>query len=102
RKTQDRFQVGQSVKVKILRTDPVERKIGLSIKEALDALGGRDLESYNEQVAEEKSAASITLGDMAGGELAALRERAAAKARGDENASASEEEPEEDSGAEDA
>lgn len=93
-KPQDKFQVGQSVKVKVLRTDPVERKIGLSIKEALDALGGRDLETYQEQVAEEKSASSITLGDMIGGDLAALRERAAAKTRGETEG---EEEPSEDS-----
>jgi len=98
-KPSDRFQVGQAVKVKILRTEPIERKIGLSIKEALDALGDRDLDSYNEQVAEEKSAASITLGDMVGGDLAALRDRAAAKVQPDEDG---EGEAETEEGSEDA
>ncbi len=78
-KPQDKFQVGQAVRVKILRTEPADRKIGLSIKAAADELGDRDLDTYQEQIEEEKSAGSITLGDMAGGDLAALRARAAEK-----------------------
>ncbi len=79
-KPQDKFQVGQGIRVKILRTDPTERKIGLSVKAAQDELGDRDLDSYHSQIEEEKSASSMTLGDMVGGDLAALRERAARRA----------------------
>jgi small subunit ribosomal protein S1 len=73
----DSFQIGQTVRVKILRTDADERKIGLSIKAALDELGGRELKAYQDERQEEASRASITLGDVAGG-LRALRDRAAA------------------------
>lgn len=73
-KPADKFQAGQSVRVKILRTDAEERKIGLSIKAAQDELGEKDLQAYQAERQEEERASSITLGDMAG-DLAALRER---------------------------
>ncbi len=72
----DKFQPGQSVRVKILRVDPEERKIGLSVKAAQDELGSGDLKQYQSARQEEASRSSITLGDMAG-DLSALRERAA-------------------------
>ncbi|MBP7148026.1 MAG: 30S ribosomal protein S1 [Acidobacteria bacterium] len=71
----DKFQNNQSVKVKILRIDADERKIGLSIKAALDELGSRDLRSYQAERREEAARSSITLGDVAG-DLRALRDRA--------------------------
>ncbi len=77
-KPADRFEVGQSVRVKIIRTEPEDRKIGLSIKAAADELGERDLESYQSDRASEESRSSITLGDVAG-DLSALRSRAAAR-----------------------
>lgn len=80
-KVSDTFQVGQNVRVKILRTDPEERKIGLSIKAALDELGGRELRAYQEERHEEAARSSITLGDVAG-DLRALRDRAEAKRDG--------------------
>jgi len=72
----DKFQPGQSVRVKILRVDPEERKIGLSVKAAQDELGSGDLKQYQSARQEEAARASITLGDVAG-DLSALRERAA-------------------------
>ncbi len=72
----DKFQPGQSVRVKILRVDPEERKIGLSVKAAQDELGSGDLKQYQSARQEEASRSSITLGDVAG-DLSALRERAA-------------------------
>lgn len=84
----DKFQVGQTVKVKILRVDSEERKIGLSIKAALDELGQKDLKSFQAERQEEQARASITLGDVAG-DLRALRERAVQRAgeneSGDDN-----------------
>ncbi len=72
----DKFQTGQNVRVKILRVDPEERKIGLSIKAALDELGSGDLAQYQQARQDEAARSSITLGDVAG-DLSALRERAA-------------------------
>ena len=72
----DKFQPGQSVRVKILRVDPEERKIGLSVKAAQDELGSGDLKQYQNARQEEAARSSITLGDVAG-DLSALRERAA-------------------------
>ncbi|RMF76659.1 MAG: 30S ribosomal protein S1 [Acidobacteria bacterium] len=82
-KPSDRFQVGQTVRVKILRTEPEERRIGLSIKAALDELGDKDLETYTSEREAEASRSSITLGDVAG-DLSALRDRAAARQAGED------------------
>jgi small subunit ribosomal protein S1 len=89
-KPQDKFQVDQTVRVKILRTDPSERKIGLSIRAAQDELGDRDLDTYHDQIEAERSRSSITLGDMVGDDLNALRQRPA-----DEEGEAAEEPAEE-------
>ncbi len=72
-KPADKFQVGQTVRVKILRTEPEERKIGLSIKAAADELGEKELSQYQAERREEERAASITLGDV--GDLRALQDR---------------------------
>ncbi len=73
-KPADKFQVGQSVRVKILRTEPDERKIGLSIKGALDDLGEKELSQYQAERQAEERAASYTLGDSSDA-LRALQER---------------------------
>jgi ribosomal protein S1 len=73
-KPADKFQVGQSVRVKILRTEPEERKIGLSIKAAQDELGEKELTQYQSERRQEERASSVTLGDMSG-DLRALQER---------------------------
>jgi small subunit ribosomal protein S1 len=39
---EDSFRVGQEVRVRIIKMDPVEKKIGLSIKAALDGAGPED------------------------------------------------------------
>jgi len=80
-KPADKFQVGQSVRVKILRTEAEERKIGLSVKAAADELGERDLTTYQAERKDEEDRSSITLGDMAG-DLRALRDRARQKEAG--------------------
>jgi len=43
---QDTFQVGQDVRVKILKMDPVDRKIGLSIKAALNEPDPESVQAY--------------------------------------------------------
>lgn len=77
-KPADKFQVGQTVRVKILRTEPEERKIGLSIKAAADELGEKELSAYQAERREEERASSITLGDVAG-TLRALQDKMAAR-----------------------
>ncbi len=71
----DVLSTDQVVRVKILRTDPEERKIGLSIKEAADALAGKDLETYQDERDQESRASSLTFGEVAG-DLDAIRKRA--------------------------
>jgi small subunit ribosomal protein S1 len=52
--------VGQEVRVKIIKMDPVEKKIGLSIKAALEDADAAALRAYRESQSEDGSA---TLGD---------------------------------------
>ena len=59
---QDHFQLGDVVKVKIIKTDQTEKKIGLSIKEVQMEEERRIIDSY-------KSNDKVTLLDLAGGEL---------------------------------
>jgi ribosomal protein S1 len=59
---QDHFQLGDSVKAKIIKMDQMEKKIGLSIKEVQLEEERRMIESY-------KSNDKVTLLDLAGGEL---------------------------------
>jgi len=62
-KPEDLFAVDQQVRVKIIKVDPVEKKIGLSIKAALDAPEDAVVESYRGvQVGD----GSATLGDIMG------------------------------------
>lgn len=59
---QDHFQLGDTVKAKIIKMDQTEKKIGLSIKEVQMEEERRMIESY-------KSSDKVTLLDLAGGEL---------------------------------
>ncbi len=59
---QDHFQLGDTVKAKIIKMDQSEKKIGLSIKEVQMEEERRMIESY-------KSSDTVTLLDLAGGEL---------------------------------
>lgn len=59
---QTQFQLGDSVKVKIIKLDQDEKKIGLSVKEILLDEERRIIESY-------KSNDKVTLLDLAGGEF---------------------------------
>lgn len=65
-KPEDLFAVGQEVRVKIIKMDPVEKKIGLSIKAALDAPEEGSLPPYPEQ---QEGDGSATLGDLVDPEL---------------------------------
>ena len=59
---QDHFQLGDTVKAKIIKMDQSEKKIGLSIKEVQIEEERTMIESY-------KSSDKVTLLDLAGGEL---------------------------------
>ena len=45
-KPEDRFTVGQEVRVKVIKLDPVEKKVGLSIKAALDEPDSDTVKQY--------------------------------------------------------
>jgi len=60
-KPEDHFQAGQEVRVKIIKMDPVEKKIGLSIKAALDEPATEGLQSYREN---QEGDGGATLGDL--------------------------------------
>ena len=60
-KPEDHFQAGQEVRVKIIKMDPVEKKIGLSIKAALDEPTPEGLQSYRES---QEGDGGATLGDL--------------------------------------
>ena len=58
---EDKFAVGQDVRVKIIKMDPVEKKIGLSIKAALNEPDSASVQAYfNDQDGEGRA----TLGDL--------------------------------------
>jgi small subunit ribosomal protein S1 len=59
---QGHFQLGEVVKAKVIKMDPGERKIGLSIKEFQMEEERKIIESY-------RSDDKVTLLDLAGGEL---------------------------------
>jgi small subunit ribosomal protein S1 len=59
---QEHFQLGDTVKAKIIKMDQTEKKIGLSIKEVQMEEERRMIESY-------KSSDTVSLLDLAGGEL---------------------------------
>jgi small subunit ribosomal protein S1 len=58
----DRFAVGQEVRVKVIKIDPVEKKIGLSIKAAIGEPDTETLASYADVV--DPGDGSATLGDL--------------------------------------
>jgi len=60
-KPEDSFEVGQAVRVKIIKVDPVEKKIGLSIKAAIGEPDSQSVQSYFETQPDESRA---TLGDV--------------------------------------
>jgi small subunit ribosomal protein S1 len=60
-KSEDAVQVDQQVRAKIIKMDPVEKKIGLSIKAALDEPEEASLSAY---VNRQEGDGSATLGDL--------------------------------------
>jgi small subunit ribosomal protein S1 len=70
-KPSDRVEAGQEVKVKILRMDPTEKKIALSMRAALEEAASEELADYQDRSAS-AGVASVTLGDVAG-DLARLK-----------------------------
>ena len=67
-KPEDHFQVGQQVRVKIIKMDPTEQKVGLSIKAALDEPDPEALQAYFE---DQPGDGSATLGDVMSADLLA-------------------------------
>jgi small subunit ribosomal protein S1 len=59
-KPEDRFSVGQEVRVKIIKMDPVDKKIGLSIRAALNEPDAEAVEAYFSNQGD----GSATLGDL--------------------------------------
>ncbi len=57
------FSVGQEIKVKIIKMDPEENKIGLSIKAALEDEEKKELQNYMQK---QKKDGTINLGDLIG------------------------------------
>jgi small subunit ribosomal protein S1 len=60
-KPEDHFSVGQEVRVKVIKTDPVEKKIGLSVKAAL---GEPDVTSVQAYFDGQGGEGGATLGDL--------------------------------------
>ncbi len=91
-KPEDAFSVGQEVRVKIIKLDAVEKKIGLSIKAVQGDEDTATIRSYRDQYGD----GSATLGDLASAEV--LRKSSAALQQpGDEDdETGSEETPETD------
>jgi small subunit ribosomal protein S1 len=87
---EDSFEVGQEVRVKIIKVDPVEKKIGLSIKAALGEPDTEAVQSYFETDNTDESRA--TLGDVMGADV--LR---AGSGRRAESSAEDEEGPEDES-----
>ena len=65
-KPEDHFQVGQQVRVKIIKMDPAEQKVGLSIKAALDEPDPEAVQAYFEG---QPGDGSATLGDVISADL---------------------------------
>jgi len=64
---EDVVAVGQEVRVKIIKVDPAERKIGLSMKAAAQEAESESLRAYNES--QGSSLGSATFGDLASAAL---------------------------------
>jgi small subunit ribosomal protein S1 len=58
---EDKFSVGQEVRVKVIKVDPIEKKIGLSIKAALSEPDSESVQAYFDTRGGDGSA---TLGDL--------------------------------------
>jgi small subunit ribosomal protein S1 len=65
-KPEDLFKADQEVRVKIIKIDAVEKKIGLSIRAALDEPEDSSLHSYQDN---QQGDGSATLGDLVGGSI---------------------------------
>jgi len=63
---QDRFAVDQQARVKIIKMDSVEKKIGLSIKAALDEPDDMSVNAYHRS---QEGDGSATLGDLMGDDM---------------------------------
>jgi small subunit ribosomal protein S1 len=84
---EDHFQVGQKVRAKVIKMDPVEHKVGLSIKAALDEPDIEAVQAYfNDQPSGDEGRA--TLGDVMGPDVLS-----AGTARAGRESSESEEAP---------
>jgi ribosomal protein S1 len=59
-KPEDKFAIGQDVRIKIIKMDPVEKKIGLSIRAALNEPDSAAVEAYFSNQGD----GSATLGDL--------------------------------------
>jgi small subunit ribosomal protein S1 len=66
-KPEDHFKVGQQVRVKIIKMDPVEHKVGLSIKAALDEPDLQAVQAYFDS--QPSGDGSATLGDVMSAEV---------------------------------
>ena len=62
-KVEDHFQIGQKAQVKILRLEPTERKIGLSIRAVNDPNADAEIEQYARSA--HPGAGTINIGDFA-------------------------------------
>jgi small subunit ribosomal protein S1 len=57
---EEKFEIGQDVRIKVIKMDPVEKKIGLSIRAALDEPDPEAVQAYFENQGD----GSATLGDV--------------------------------------
>jgi len=80
-KSEDAVAVGQEVRVKVIKIDPVEKKIGLSIKAALDEPDTASVQAYFDNQGGDGSA---TLGDLMDPSLFGDKKEAAAGSEADE------------------
>jgi small subunit ribosomal protein S1 len=78
-KPEDQFEVGQEVRVKVIKLDPVEKKVGLSIKAALDEPDSDTVKQYFDS---QPGDGSATLADVIDPSL--LRSKPAEPSAGEE------------------
>ena len=68
-KVSDHHQVGQQVTAKVVKLEPTEKKVGLSIRQVGSDEVREDLASYS---GKSRGDGSVTLGDLAGADIAAV------------------------------
>ncbi|MEW5807793.1 MAG: 30S ribosomal protein S1 [Acidobacteriota bacterium] len=85
-KPDNHFSVGQEIRVKIIKMDPEENKIGLSVKAALDEEERRDVKEYIEK----QESSRISIGDLVG-DFSDLAKKSAEEKSDSENAEKREE-----------